>query len=167
MAQATVTLDGLASEASDVAAYWKAARSGGGSASLYVSLLGLRPAETPEILKRVAAGLKFQAFERLQRNTQLSTPDLADLVGIRMRTLHRRKQEGRLDPGESDRLLRVTRLFAKALELFEGDPERARAWFDTPAPALGGERPLALARTELGAREVESLIDRLEQGVLT
>ena len=68
---------------------------------------------------------------------------------------------------ESDRLLRVSRVFAMALELFEGDAAAARRWFYTPAKALGGEKPITFARTELGTREVEALIDRLEQGVLT
>ena len=54
-----------------------------------------------------------------------------------------------------------------ALELFEGDAAAARRWFYTPAKASGGERPITLARTDLGTREVEALIDRLEQGVLT
>ena len=74
--------------------------------------------------------------------------------------------KGQLDPEESDRLLRVSRVFAKTLDLFEGDAEAAKQWFHTPARALGGERPLDFARTDLGTKEVEALIDRLEQGVL-
>ncbi len=157
----------LAGEDSDLGAYWKAARGGSASSYLYISLLGLRPSQAAEIHKRVKAGLKFQAFERLRRNTQFSTSNLAEMVGIPLRTLQRRKEEGRLDSDESDRLLRVTRLFAKTLELFEGDAAGARTWFATEAPALGGEQPISLARTDVGSREVEALIDRLEQGVLT
>jgi putative toxin-antitoxin system antitoxin component (TIGR02293 family) len=61
----------------------------------------------------------------------------------------------------------VARVFAKALDLFEGNAEGAKRWFYTPARALGGERPITFARTDLGTQEVEALIDRLEQGVLT
>ncbi len=112
-------------------------------------------------------GLAFQALERFQKNTGLSTIDLAQVVAIKMRTLHRRKERGRLEPDESDRLLRVSRVFGKALELFEGDADAARQWLSTPVSALGGKRPMVLAKTDLGAREVEALIDRLEHGVLT
>jgi uncharacterized protein (DUF2384 family) len=42
----------------------------------------------------------------------------------------------------------------------------AREWISAPQKALGGQRPIALARTDLGAREVEALVDRLEQGVI-
>lgn len=150
---------------SDIGAYWEAAKAS--HPYMYVSLLGLQPSGALEILKRVKLGLKFAALERFQKNTQFSTTDLADLVAIKMRTLHRRKERGRLEPDESDRLLRVSRVFAKSLDLFEGDADAARRWFYTPAKALGGERPIALAGTDLGSREVESLLDRLEHGVLT
>jgi putative toxin-antitoxin system antitoxin component (TIGR02293 family) len=132
-----------------------------------VVLLGFRLSDPAEIIRRVEEGFSFQALERFQRNTRIPTDDLAEVVAIKLRTLHRRKKEGRLEPEESDRLLRVAGVFAKALELFEGDAEAARRWLYTPAKALGGERPIAFARTDLGTREVEALIDRLEQGVLT
>jgi putative toxin-antitoxin system antitoxin component (TIGR02293 family) len=146
-----------------------AAAPGGGHGVVHpaVVLLGLRLSDPVEIVKRVAEGLSFHALERFQRATRIPTDDLAEVVAIKPRTLHRRKKEGRLDPEESDRLLRVSRLFARVLDLFEGDADGARRWFYTPARALGGERPIDFARTDLGTREVEALIDRLEQGVLT
>lgn len=132
-----------------------------------VVLLGFRLSDPAQIIKRVEEGFSFQALERFQKYTRIPTDDLAEVVAIKLRTLHRRKKEGRLGSDESDRLLRVARVFAKALDLFEGDAEAAKRWFYTPARALGGERPIAFARTDLGTREVEALIDRLEQGVLT
>src|SRR6266571_1276334 len=139
-------------EPPDIESYWEAAKAGHAKSYLYVSLLGLRLWDPIQIVKHVEQGLRFQALERFQKNTRFSTSDLADLVAIKLRTLHRRKEQGRLEPEESDRLLRVSRVFAKALELFEGDAEAARRWFHTPAKALGGERPIALARTDLGSR---------------
>jgi putative toxin-antitoxin system antitoxin component (TIGR02293 family) len=148
-------------------AYWAAARGGHFGSYWYVSLLGLQVRDPIRILRLVEQGLEFRALERFQKNTQFSTSDLAGLVAITLRTLHRRKEQGRLEPDESDRLLRVSRVFGKTLQLFEGDAEAARSWLSTPAKALGGERPITLARTDLGSREVEALIDRLEHGVLT
>ena len=142
-------------------------REGRGRAHPAVVLLGLRLSDPAEIIKRVEEGFSFHTLERFQKVTQIPTDDLAAVVAIPLRTLHRRKKEGRLEPEESDRLLRVSGVFAKTLELFEGDAEAAKRWFYTPARALGGERPIDFARTDLGTREVEALIDRLEQGVLT
>ena len=133
----------------------------------FVSLIGLRSQNPIDIFKRVEKGLAFTALERFQRSSGISTADLADAVVITVRTLHRRKEQGRLEPDESDRLLRVSRVFGKALDLFEGQTQAARQWLFTPQRALGGKQPIVLAKTDVGAREVEALVDRLEHGVLT
>ncbi len=132
----------------------------------YVGLLGLRPMATPQLAARVRAGFSFAAFERFRKNVWLSSAELADLVQIPRRTLARRKDEGQLRPDESDRLLRVARMFGRAMELFEGDPHEAWTWLISPNRALGTETPLEAAATEVGAREVDDLIGRLEHGVL-
>lgn len=131
----------------------------------YLTLLGLQPYETADLLQQIERGLSYSALERFQKNIDLSIRYLADLVRIRPRTLARRKEKGRLAPDESDRLLRLTRVFAKALSLFDGDLQAARKWLLSPQPALDGVAPIEFARTEVGAREVENLIGRLEHGI--
>jgi putative toxin-antitoxin system antitoxin component (TIGR02293 family) len=138
-----------------------------GTHHIYVTLLGLEPSDTANLIRRVEEGLPFRVVERLRRNMALTTEQFADLIQVKPRTLSRRKEEGRLQPDESDRALRASRLFGKALELFEGDAEAARDWLSSEQPALGGAVPLSVARTELGAREVEQLIGRLEHGVFS
>ena len=131
----------------------------------YTTILGLSTAGTEEIVETVRKGLPFGAFERFIANTSLSSADAAVLVNIPSRTLTRRKQEGRLNPDESDRLLRASRILGRALDLFEGDRDEARGWLARPQRALGGAKPLDVASTEVGALAVERLIDQLEQGV--
>jgi putative toxin-antitoxin system antitoxin component (TIGR02293 family) len=70
-------------------------------------------------------------------------------------------------PQESERLLRISGVFERAVELFEGDIAAAVTWLTTPQKSLGRHSPLIYARTEVGAREVENLIGRLEHGVFT
>lgn len=131
----------------------------------YVALLGLREYEPLKIYKRVRAGLAFSALERFQRNTNLGSGELSALLQLPPRTLARRKAAGRLEPEESDRLLRASRVFGRALELFDGDTEAAREWLLDGQPLLGGLVPLELATTDVGALEVERLIGRLEHGI--
>jgi putative toxin-antitoxin system antitoxin component (TIGR02293 family) len=133
----------------------------------YLLLLGLDPMGTARLVERVEEGLSFGDLERLRQNMGLSMDEMAGLVQIRPRTLDRRKKEGRLRPEESDRLLRASRVFGRAIALFEGDGEGALVWLSTPQRALGGAVPLEMARTEIGAREVEGLIGRLEHGVFS
>jgi putative toxin-antitoxin system antitoxin component (TIGR02293 family) len=131
----------------------------------YVTLLGLHSTRMPDIVQTVQKGIPFAAFERFVANTAISSVDAAMLVSIPVRTLSRRKQEGRLQPGESDRLLRATRVLGRAIGLFEGDRDEARQWLGRPQRALGGATPLELASTDVGALAVERLIEQLEQGV--
>jgi putative toxin-antitoxin system antitoxin component (TIGR02293 family) len=153
--------------APDVEAHREALRAGRLGPYWYVALVGLRSEDPIGIVKSVQKGLRYSALERLQKNSGLPTSDLAEAVVISPRTLARRKEEGRLSPEESDRVVRLARIFGKALQLFEGDAPQATEWLSTPQRGLGGQRPLELARTDLGAREVEVLADRLEHGVLT
>ena len=88
-------------------------------------------------------------------------------IQVGKHTRHCRKEAGRLQPGESDRLLRVARVIARAIELLEGDDKAARHWLSAPQRALAGAVPLTLAQTEFGALEVERLIGRLEHGVFS
>jgi putative toxin-antitoxin system antitoxin component (TIGR02293 family) len=133
----------------------------------YVILLGLETFDAPALLRTVEKGFLYRTFERFQRNIGLPFERVIRLVDIPRRTLTRRKREGRFLPDESDRLLRASRLFGKTLALFEGNREAATDWLTTAQTALGGALPIDLARTDVGAREVETLIGRLEHGVFS
>jgi len=131
----------------------------------YLSLLGLGVKETSELLRQIGQGLPYRSLVHFMAATALRKEDAITLVRISPRTLSRRKDQGRLMPEESDRLVRAAQIFAQALDLFEGDVESAREWLTSSQPALGGSTPIEFAATEVGAREVEALIGRLEYGV--
>lgn len=153
---------------SDLSRFWEEIESGGwGSDHPYLLLLGLDPVDTPRLMDRVEKGLAFEHLERLRENVGFSREEMAELVQIKPRTLDRRKKEGRLHPDESDRLLRASRVFGGAIVLFEGDVQGALGWLSSPQRALGGAVPIEMARTEIGAMEVEALIGRLEQGIFS
>ena len=121
-----------------------------------------------EAVAHVRAGLPVGELDTLRELLGVTVEALAGKVGISIATLSRRRQRSeRLDVGQSDRVLRYAELFRQAVALHDGDEEAARAWLKSPARALGGETPLEHAETEVGAREVENLIGRLEHGVYT
>ena len=129
--------------------------------------LGLGASDTAELIQQVESGFSFATLQTLEFNSGLALSLLASIIGIPQRTLARRQTAGKLAPDESERLLRVSNLFEKCVELFEGDVTAAVNWLTTPKKALNQERPLMYARTEFGAREVEDLIGRLEHGVFS
>jgi putative toxin-antitoxin system antitoxin component (TIGR02293 family) len=108
----------------------------------------------------------MSSFERLCQETSISASRLAVAAGIPLRTLGRRKEQGRLTLAESERVFRLATLFEKATQVL-GDRENARQWIASPKKALGGRSPLEYADTEVGAREVEDLLGRLEHGVFS
>ena len=122
--------------------------------------------EVAHIIERVRDGLEFSEFTALQGMLGVTEERLGGLLGMSRATLHRRKKAGNLDRAESDRLVRYARLFSQA-SLALGGAEGARSWLAAPAVAFHGECPLDYADTEIGAREVDALLGRLEHGVFS
>ncbi len=122
---------------------------------------------TNQLIRHIKRGFDYRSLERFIEKTRLPKEDAINLVNISPRTMHRRKAAGRLSPEESDRLVRAARVVEQARQLFENDVNAANRWLGTPQPALAGATPLEYARTELGAREVEALIIRLEHGTFS
>jgi putative toxin-antitoxin system antitoxin component (TIGR02293 family) len=131
----------------------------------YAASIGVRVRDTHDLIERVERGFTYSAFKNLLGLLDLTSTELADLLQIPRRTLTRRKSDGRFAPDESERLLRISRVLDASVELFEGDREGAVRWLRSPNRALGGEVPLDMAKTEVGALEVERLIGRIEYGV--
>ena len=128
-------------------------------------LLGLRKTDPLSLSAAVRTGFAYRALDRFARETELSLNAVGELIRIPDRTLARRKIDGRLQPEESDRLLRASRIFGLAIDLFEGDRIAALHWLSSAQHALGNATPMELIQTDVGAREVENLIARLEHGV--
>lgn len=129
--------------------------------------LGLEAARPEDAIHHVDEGLTYASVESLAGLLETSASRLAQALGIPERTLVRRKAAGRFSSEESEKLLRLALRFEEAVGLFEGDTTAAARWMATPAPALSGHSPLEYCRTEIGGREVESLIGRLEHGVFS
>jgi hypothetical protein len=60
---------------------------------------------------------------------------------------------------------RETSLWNRIVELFQGDEKAAEIWVNSPLKRYWGLTPNQLSSTIEGAREVEAIIDRFEQGI--
>ena len=116
---------------------------------------------------RVEDGIPVIDVVAFGKSVGFSAAELANLIRIPARTYARRvasKARLRLDEGE--RAVRVMRLYGRAKRVF-GSDEKTRLWLSRQLAVLGGRTPLDFARTEPGAREVEAVLDRLEEGVFS
>jgi putative toxin-antitoxin system antitoxin component (TIGR02293 family) len=128
-------------------------------------VLGEHPKNTDAWMTLIETGLPAAAAEALKDVVGLDDPSLAVTLGVSIRTLARiRAIQGRLDSVVSDRLYRLARLVAIARVVLEHD-DTAVHWLTHSQPGLGDRRPIDLARSEPGAREVENLLLRIEHGV--
>lgn len=116
--------------------------------------------------QKVAEGLPTYALEHVQDRLLLNTGELSELVQISVRTLNRRRKDARLPPDESERVYRLNRLIEIATDVLGSEAE-ARSWMKHPAHALGGSRPIDVARTEPGAKIIEQLLGRIDHGIPT
>ncbi len=137
----------------------------GGQRIRIVQKIGIATDDAVKKVQAVRAGFSFTVIAKFQKATELPWTEISRFVAIPQRTLSRRQRQGKLQADESDRVLRASSIFDLAVDLFDGDTTEARRWLQSPQPGLGGETPLDFASTEVGAREVENLIGRLEHGV--
>jgi putative toxin-antitoxin system antitoxin component (TIGR02293 family) len=112
---------------------------------------------------RVKSGVDATFVRRLEAARILGREDLRLLIADR--TLDRRiARREPLKPEEIEGILRLLRVLAHAVRVFD-DPEVAEEWLRLPNPSLADEVPMDRAATDLGAREVEAVLTRIEHGV--
>lgn len=130
------------------------------------TVTGVPVRNTIELARAIRRGLSKESLLSVKQHAALTDRELAAMLGISEKTLGRvRDGEGRrLDAVSSDRLYRVARIFAIA-EYVTESAEAAHEWLHSPQIGLGNRVPLDLLQTEVGAREVENLLGRIEYGV--
>ena len=131
----------------------------GGSKVLGASLFS--EDQLREVIQR---GLPYGAVESFLAHFNLALKDLARIGRISPRTMARRRKARRLEREESDRLYRMARVLVRAEEVF-GDKNKASRWLRRPHPLLSGKQPLELLDTDIGSRQVDTLLGRIEHGV--
>jgi putative toxin-antitoxin system antitoxin component (TIGR02293 family) len=118
-----------------------------------------------DLTRLVRDGLPAGALTALAQKLDIANSALSQKLGIPQRTLTRRlSRRSLLTPAESDRTVRVARVYANAVEMI-GDPDKAIKWLRSPNRALGGEIPLDQLDTDVGAQLVDDVLGRIAYGV--
>ena len=125
-----------------------------------------RIANLDELRDRVKAGLPYASFEALIDKFGFAREEAAVALHLPQRTIARRKKEQKLQADESDRLLRLARFSAQATATL-GSEEKAAQWLRRPNRALGNQAPLDLIDNDIGTRQVEEVLGRIEHGVVS
>ena len=126
-------------------------------------VLKRRIANLDELRETVKAGLPYASLDALIDKFGLAREEAAAALHLPQRTIARRKKERKLQADESDRLLRLARVSAQAADTL-GSEEKAVQWLRRPNRALGNQAPLDLIDSDIGAKQVEEVLGRIEHG---
>ncbi len=114
-----------------------------------------------DILASVERGFPYDRYPALVTALGQSARRVNVLLGISARTVGRRRRQGRFTPAESDRIVRIERLWTSTVAVF-GEAGMARGWLAGSKRELGGRSPLELLTTETGRGIVEQMLERIE-----
>lgn len=126
-------------------------------------LLNLKVTSEADLFRISQEGVSPRTFKRAM--TTLDLP--INLIGPTTTMRRRMDTNERLKPDETERLLRVARVYAESASLF-GDEAAAKTWMNTPAEFVPGEpatTPAQLAASDSGARMIEAKIRQTAYGI--
>jgi putative toxin-antitoxin system antitoxin component (TIGR02293 family) len=116
-----------------------------------------------DLTARVEARLPTTVIDSLRR-AGLTDQEVFALVLPRRTLTHRRARREALTPEESDRAVRIARAVALAERVFD-DRDRAWRWLRAGKRQFRGRTPVQMLATETGARLVEDLLWRIDDGM--
>ncbi len=116
-----------------------------------------------DLVQVVEDGLATGAIAGLRRSG-LTDDEIYSLIVPRRTLTHRRARREALSREESDRAVRLARIAALSEQVF-GHHERAWRWLRATKREFHGRTPLQLTATEAGARLVEELLYRIDEGM--
>ena len=127
-------------------------------------MLGVRRLQSDQDLVRlVEERLAVGVVEGL-RHSGLTDDEIHSLIVPRRTLTHRRARREALSREESDRAVRIARIAALGEQVF-GEKARAWRWLRATKRQFVGRSPLQLTATEAGARLVEQLLYRVDEGM--
>lgn len=128
-----------------------------------VTILGATITSLEDLSAAVSSGLPKSALRAVMRRAANGATDINRLV-YKIVPEATYKRRTRLTPAESERTERLARVVATAEYVWDNQQD-AHRWLNTPHPELGGRTPLDTAMSELGARQVEQLLDKMFYGL--
>lgn len=119
-------------------------------------------ASLAEFMRRVHQGVGTDILDELLAYG-LTTKEVAAAVAP-LRTLSRRRKEGRLSLEEGDRALVLLSTLERAVSVF-GQEAKAVRWLRKPKQFLDGQTPIEALHTTIGANLVNDRLLALEHGL--
>lgn len=130
-------------------------------------MLGFQDSAKPTLLslsRRIERGFPLEALTRVSRLVAPNDKGFETQIVPASTLKRRRRQHQALSPEESERVQRVARAWAAAIDVYHGE-DQAREFLTRPHPMLDRQTPLDVAlRNAPGLDAVETLLGRAKYG---
>ena len=126
---------------------------------------GKQPASEFLVVKKSREGLMRSVADEVSDLVGMTDNEIAYVLGMTPRNLHRIQGEKRLGTDASERLLLFRNVIIHALDTFEGKENVVRHWLRTPISELNDQTPLQMMDTVTGFGLVDNVLGRLDYGL--
>lgn len=118
-----------------------------------------------DVIQQVRSGVQRGKADEVARKIGLTDKEMAPILNLSERTLHRLRPDALLDNNSSERLLLLEQLLSHGLDVFDGRAEVLGRWLRHPLSELHQQSPLTLLDTTTGFRMVHTVLGRIEHGI--
>ena len=127
------------------------------------AVLGRELSSLMDLAGAIADGLPKQALRKTAQRV-FDKPSEVNMLMYKIVPEATYKRRTLLTPAESERTERLARVIAFTEYVWD-DAGKAQEWLRKPHPELGRQTPIQCAMTELGARQVEDLLNKIFYGL--
>ena len=117
------------------------------------------------VVEKARAGVNRSKADEIAKQIGLTDKEMARVLNLSERTLHRLRPETLLDNNASERLLLLEELLQHGLDVFDGRADVLGRWLRLPLSELRRQAPLTLLDTATGFGMVHAVLGRIEHGI--
>ncbi|MCY7359659.1 MAG: DUF2384 domain-containing protein [Rudanella sp.] len=121
----------------------------------------------PALINRIRQGEARSRVDEIANRIGLTDREMADILNLSERSLHRQAAEKTLDSNKTERLLLLEQLIEHGLATFDGRQAVFARWLRSPRPSLGNVAPVTLLDTLAGFGLVDDELSRIEEGMIS
>ena len=123
--------------------------------------------DVADYLLRVRTGEPRSRVDEVAGLVGLTDKEMAKILTISERTLHRKPAADYLDTNMTERLLQLESLIQHGLSVFDDRADTFVRWLRSPRPSLGNVAPISLLDTIAGFGFVDDEPERIEEGMIS
>ena len=127
-------------------------------------LLSVSSLDDMGLIRLSRNGVRKSSLKVLSGYLGITMDEMSTLLHTSYRNIQRKNNNELLDVYKSERVIEITRVVSKGLELF-GTSDNLQQWLHSSIMSLGGKKPIDLLDTSFGVHMILKLLGRIEHGV--